>query len=62
MAVVDRNLLRVAMCEILMDNNVPTKVAINEAVDLAKFFGSDGSPGLINGVLGSLIDSSEEEM
>ena len=62
MAVVDRNLLRVAMCEILMDNNVPTKVAINEAVDLAKFFGSDGSPGLINGVLGSLIDSSEEEL
>lgn len=62
MAVVDRNLLRVAMCEILMDNDVPTKVAINEAVDLAKFFGSEGSPGLINGVLGSLVDSSEDKL
>ena len=56
-AVIDRNLLRVAIYEMLMDDDVPTKVAINEAVDLAKFFGSEGSPGFINGVLGSLIDS-----
>lgn len=62
MAVVDRNLLRVAICEILTDDDVPAKVAINEAVDLAKFFGSEGSPGLVNGVLGSLIDSGKDEL
>ena len=54
MSVIDRNILRVAIFEILMDNNTPVKVAINEAIELAKTFGSDSSPRLINGVLGSI--------
>ena len=54
MGVIDRNILRLAIFEILFDNNTPVKVAINEAVELAKAFGSDSSPRLINGVLGSI--------
>ena len=52
--VVDRNVLRLAIFEILLDNKVPVKVAINEAVELAKTFGSDSSPKFVNGVLGSV--------
>ena len=55
MSVIDRNILRIAIFEILMDNNTPVKVAINEAIELAKTFGSDSSPRLINGVLGSIV-------
>jgi N utilization substance protein B len=51
---VDRNILRLAIFEILLDNKVPVKVAINEAVELAKIFGSENSPKFINGVLGSV--------
>ena len=52
--IVDRNILRLATFEILVDNKVPVKVAINEAVELAKTFGSDNSPKFVNGVLGSV--------
>lgn len=52
--VVDRNILRLAIFEILLDNKVPVKVAINEAVELAKTFGSDSSSKFVNGVLGSV--------
>ena len=52
--VVDRNILRLAILEILLDNKVPVKAAINEAVELAKMFGSDNSPKFVNGVLGSV--------
>jgi len=52
--VVDRNILRLAIFEVLLDNRVPVKVAINEAVELAKTFGSDNSPKFVNGVLGSI--------
>jgi len=52
--VVDRNILRLAIFEILLDNKVPVKVAINEAVELAKTFGSGSSPKFVNGVLGSV--------
>ena len=51
---VDRNILRLAIFEILFDNKVSVKVAINEAVELAKMFGSDSSPKFVNGVLGSV--------
>ena len=53
-SVVDRNILRLAIFEVLLDNNMPVKVAINEAVELAKMFGSDNSSKFINGVLGSV--------
>jgi len=52
--VVDRNILRLAIFEILLNNKVPVKVAINEAVELAKMFGSDNSSKFVNGVLGSV--------
>ena len=51
---VDKNILRLAIFEILLNNKVPVKVAINEAVELAKAFGSDNSPRFVNGVLGSV--------
>ena len=53
-SVVDRNILRLAIFEILIDNKVPVKVAINEAIELAKTFGSDSSSKFVNGVLGSI--------
>jgi N utilization substance protein B len=53
MSFIDRNILRLAIFEILF-NKSPIKVSINEAVELAKGFGSDSSPRLINGVLGSI--------
>lgn len=52
--VVDRNILRLAIFEILFDNTVPVKVAIDEAVELAKEFGGEASPKFINGVLGTV--------
>ena len=51
---VDRNILRLAIFELLLDNKVPVKVAIDEAVELAKTFGSDSSAKFVNGVLGSV--------
>jgi N utilization substance protein B len=53
---IDRNILRLAIFEILLDNKVPVKVSVNEAVELAKMFGSDSSPKFINGVLGSVSE------
>ncbi len=53
-AAVDKNILRLAIFEILIDNKVPVKVAINEAVELAKKFGSDNSSKFVNGVLGAV--------
>ncbi len=54
LAAIDRNILRLAIFEILLNNRVPVKVAINEAVELAKTFGSENSPKFINGVLGAV--------
>jgi len=56
-AAVDRNVLRIALWEIAVNRQTPVKVAINEAVELAKLYGSDSSPRFINGVLGSLVDN-----
>ena len=53
-SLVDRNVLRLAIYEILLENKTPVKVAINEAVELAKTFGSNNSSRFINGVLGSV--------
>ena len=56
-ATIDRNILRLAIYEILMRDDTPIKVAINEAVELAKEFGSDSSGRFVNGVLGSLVSA-----
>ena len=52
---IDRNILRIALFELLHTPNVPRKTAINEAVELAKIFGSDSSARFVNGVLGSVM-------
>jgi len=56
MAVIDRNILRIAIFEFLISEQTPVKVAINEAVELAKTYGSDSAPRFVNGVLGTLAD------
>ncbi len=55
MACIDRNILRMAIYEFAVDGRTPVRVAIDEAVELAKEFGSDSSPRFVNGVLGSLV-------
>ena len=57
MAMVDRNLLRVAIYEMTVEDETPPKAAINEAVELAKIYGSNSSSRFVNGVLGSVMDA-----
>jgi N utilization substance protein B len=59
-AAIDRNILRVACWEFAGQGETPVKVAINEAVELAKLFGSDSASRFVNGVLGSLADHQNE--
>jgi N utilization substance protein B len=59
-AVIDRNILRIALIELAGLTGTPPKVAINEAVDLAKMFGSDSSSRFVNGVLGAVVDEHVE--
>jgi N utilization substance protein B len=54
MSIVDKNILRLAIFELLFSDKTPLKVAINEAIELAKDFGGDSSPRLVNGILGSV--------
>ncbi|MEK6222332.1 MAG: transcription antitermination factor NusB [Chloroflexota bacterium] len=60
LSLVDRNLLRMALWEFAVSNETPIKVAINEAVELAKVFGSDSTPRFVNGVLGSLAANEND--
>jgi len=60
MAIVDRNVLRIAIFELVIDGDTPVKVAINEAVELAKIYGSDSSARFVNGVLGTLAGRLNE--
>ena len=59
-AAIDRNILRMALWEFAVYHETPIKVAINEAVELAKQFGSDSAPRFVNGVLGALADHQHE--
>jgi len=59
-AIIDRNILRIAFWEFAVQRETPLKVAINEAVELAKQFGSDSAPRFVNGVLGSLAEHKDE--
>ncbi len=56
MPLVDRNILRLATYEIAYDVEVPTSVAINEAVELAKVYGGEDSSKFVNGVLGKIAE------
>ena len=59
-AAIDRNILRLACWELAVKGETPIKVAINEAVELAKMYGSDSAPRFVNGVLGSLAEHQHE--
>jgi transcription antitermination protein NusB len=59
MARIDKNILRLAIYEILYNNAVPERAAINEAVELAKQYGSDASSRFVNGVLGAIVNRSQ---
>jgi N utilization substance protein B len=59
-AAIDRNILRMALWEFTVYQDTPLKVAINEAVELAKQYGSDSAPRFVNGVLGALADHQHE--
>ena len=60
MSIIDRNVLRIAIYELGADDGTPVKVAINEAVELAKLYGSDSSARFVNGVLGTLVERLKE--
>lgn len=59
LAIIDRNILRMAMLEFAVDRRTPVGVAIDEAVELSKLFGADNTPSFVNGVLGALADDIE---
>ena len=62
LSVVDRNVIRIALFELLFRKDTPRKAVVNEAVELAKLFGSESSARFVNGVLGSImldLDSGE---
>ena len=59
-AIIDRNILRIATWEFAVSKRTPLKVAINEAIELAKVYGSDSTPRFVNGVLGSLANNEAE--
>lgn len=59
-SLIDRSILRIAIFELLYSENVPPKVAINEAVELSKQFGGENSSKFINGVLGTVYDNNEK--
>ena len=58
---VDRNILRLATYEIVFDEQMPNKVAINEAIEIAKEYGDDNSPKFINSVLDKINKGQSEE-
>ncbi|MCP4449123.1 MAG: transcription antitermination factor NusB [Myxococcales bacterium] len=61
MSTVDRNILRLAAAELMYDESVPTKVVINEAIELAKRFGTTESPAFVNGILDRVAAKVREQ-
>lgn len=59
--IVDRNVLRLGIYELKFDDNIPAKVAINEAIELAKTFGGESSGKFVNGVLGAVYKNMGEK-
>ena len=60
MAIIDRNILRIAIFEFAILKETPIKVAINEAIEMAKNFGSESASRFVNGVLGTLASRQAE--
>ena len=59
MAIIDRNILRLGISELLFDSTTPPKVVINEAIEIAKKFGTHESPDFINGILDKIFKDSK---
>lgn len=59
-AIIDRNILRIAIYELAFETTIPLKVAINEAIELAKAYGTESTPRFINGVLGTLASRERD--
>lgn len=57
--IVDRNILRIGVYELIFDKDIPAKVAINEAIEIAKTYGGESSGKFINGVLGAIFKTQE---
>ncbi len=60
--IVDRNILRIGVWELVHDDSIPPKVAINEAIEIAKIFGGETSGKFVNGVLGSLYNDQKDDL
>ena len=58
--IVDRNILRIGVYELVFDREIPSKVAINEAIEIAKTFGGESSGKFVNGVLGAIYKDAAE--
>ncbi len=61
MTIVDRNILRIGVFEMYLSNSVPAKVAINEAIEIAKSYGGASSGKFVNGVLGAMFNDLVKE-
>ncbi len=61
MSMVDRNILRLGICELVFTTATPPKVAINEAVEIAKKFGTEDSPDFINGILDKVFKETHKD-
>ena len=61
MAVIDRNVLRIGTFELLFCEDIPPKVAIDEAIEIARTYGDADSPGFVNGVLDGIYQGESEE-
>lgn len=60
--IIDRNVLRMGLYELFFSQNIPGRVAINEAIELAKTFGGESSGKFINGVLGTIYKNNKEKI
>lgn len=59
--IVDRNILRIGVYELVFDKEIPAKVAINEAIEIAKTFGGESSGKFVNGVLGAIYKDAVDK-
>jgi N utilization substance protein B len=59
--IVDRNILRIGVYELVMLDDIPPKVAINEAIEIAKTFGGESSGKFVNGVLGAIYNNMDKK-
>ncbi|MEK7083611.1 MAG: transcription antitermination factor NusB [Patescibacteria group bacterium] len=61
MSIVDRNILRMGVYELLYNDQIPNKVAINEAIEIAKSYGGPSSGKFVNGILGAMYNAIEKK-